>query len=251
MHHPPKCLGQTVLNAFYYKALTDAVVIAKRMGWKEASKWKKRAEGLRQAFHRWFYDEEKKMYLDGLGDPVAERENQPENVPMKHYSRYANALAVLYDLCPPAETVRLVHLVADEKNELPLVQPYFMHFILQAVCKAGLQEEYGLTLFERWKPLIKTCSKGLQEGWFAPEPSYSFDHSHAWGGTPAYHIPLMLTGLKMLEPGFRKISLSPKLYDLTYADVSFPTPYGMLRCVQRKGEEPQIIAPEGLDWSII
>ena len=251
MHHPPKSLGQTVLNAFYYKALMDAALIAKRQGWQEAAQWQERANALRQAFHKCFYDEEKQMYLDGLGDPVEEKENQPANVPLKHYSRYANTLAALYDICPPEETKRLVRLVVDEQNGLPPVQPYFMHFILQAVCKADLAKEYGFVLFEKWKPLVRECAKGLQEGWIAPEPSYSFDHSHAWGGTPAYHIPFLLTGFQMVEPGFQKISLSPQLFGLEYADVSFPTSYGMLRCVQRQGEAPQIMVPEGLKWELV
>ena len=251
MHHPPKCMGQTVLNAFYYKALVDATTIAKRLGWSEEKLWKEWADKLHKAFHRCFYDEQKEMYLDGLSDSVVGSEWQPENVPMKHYSRYSNTLAVLYDLCPPIERVRLVRLVAEEQTQLPQVQPYFMHFILQAVCKVGLVEEYGFSLFEKWKPLVLNCSKGLQEGWFAPEPTYSFDHSHAWGGTPAYHIPMMLTGFQMLEPGFKKISLSPKLFGLKYADVSFPTPYGMIRCIQHQGEKPEIIIPKGLECEIV
>ncbi len=251
MHHPPKCMGQTVLNAFYYKALVDAAIIARRVGWSEATLWQERADNLHKAFHYCFYDEQKKMYIDGLSDPVIGSEWQPENVPIKHYSRYSNTLAALYGLCPPTERVRLVRLVANEQTELPPVQPYFMHFILQAVCQVGLVEEYGLTLFEKWKPLVRDCSKGLQEGWITPEPSYSFDHSHAWGGTPAYHMPLMLNGFKMLEPGFKKISLSPQLFGLTYADIAFPTPYGILRCVQHQGESSQIIAPEGLNWELI
>lgn len=251
MHHPPKCLGQTVLNAFYYKALTDAAVIARRMGWKEAALWQERADALHDRFHPCFYDEEQKMYIDGLSDPRGDSDWQPANPPLKHFSRYANTLAALYGLCPPEEAARLVRLAADEQSGLPPVQPYFMHFVLQAVCKAGLTEEFGLTLFEKWKPLVLSCSKGLQEGWLAPEPTYSFDHSHAWGGTPAYHMPYMLTGFKMLEPGFKKISLSPQLFGLEYADVSFPTPYGMVRCVQKQGEMPEITVPEGLNWEFM
>ena len=121
MHHPPKCMGQTVLNAFYYKALVDAVIIAKRLGWSEATLWQERAHNLHKAFHRCFYDEQKGMYMDGLSDPVAGSEWQPENIPMKHYSRYSNTLAVLYGLCPSTEAVRLVRLVAEEQTQLPQV----------------------------------------------------------------------------------------------------------------------------------
>lgn len=251
MHHPPKCLGQTVLNAFYYKALSTAASLAQQAGWSEGNLWKKQATRLRTAFHRNFYDQQAQMYFDGHGDPVEGNEWQPANVPLHHFSRYANALAALYDLCPPSEAVRLVRLVADPQSILPPVQPYFMHFILQAVQHTGLTEEYGLSLYDQWKPLVADCAKGLSEGWIPPEPTYVFDHSHAWGGTPACHLPMFLTGFCMLEPGFGRISLSPQLYGLPYADVAFPTPYGMLRCVQRQGEPPQITVPEGLVWELV
>lgn len=251
MHHPPKCLGQTVLNAFYYKALTDASTIARRLGWEEETLWQTRADALHKAFHACFYDEEKKMYIDGLSDTTTESEWQPKNIPMRHFSRYANTLAALYELCPPEETLRLVRLVVDEENNLPPVQPYFMHFILQAVCKIGLMDEYKMTLFEKWKPMVLECSKGLQEGWIKPEEGYVFDHSHAWGGTPAYHMPYMLLGFKMIEPGFKKITLSPQLFGLEYAKIEIPTPYGMLRCVQRQGEEVEIEVPDGIEWEVV
>ncbi len=250
MHHPPKCLGQTVLNAFYYKALTVAAGIAERAGWDEATLWRERAERLREAFNRCFYDNEAGMYFDGLDDPTKAGKWQPENPKMRYYSRYSNTLAALYDLCPPSETARLTRLAADDDSGLAPVQPYFMHFVLQAVCRAGLANEYGLSLFEKWKPVVDECDKGLKEGWIAPEPTYAFDHSHAWGGTPAYHLPLMLTGFRMVEPGFGKIALSPRLFGLDYADVSFPTPFGMVRCVQKKGEPPRITVPDGLDWEL-
>ena len=250
MHHPPKYLGQTVLNAFYYKALTTAAEFARLCGWPEAEAWQGRAAGLKEAFNRCFYDDEAKMYIDGLGDPATGSRWQPENIAARHFSRYSNTLAALYDLCPPTEKARLVRLAADEQSGLPPVQPYFMHFILQAVCGAGLTEEYGLSLFDKWKPMVGECPKGLKEGWIKPEPNYSFDHSHAWGGTPAYHIPLLLTGFRMLEPGFGKIALYPRLFGLNYADVSFPTPYGTIRCVQQKGKRPTITIPNGLKWEL-
>ena len=38
-------------------------------------------------------------------------------------------------------------------------------------------------MLERWKAPVAACGKGLVEGFIPPEPSYRFDHSHAWGGT--------------------------------------------------------------------
>jgi len=257
MHHPPKCLGQTVLNAFYYKALCTAVQLcdiakkAKLSGWEQnKSIWLRHAQELKAAFHACFYDQEKALYLDGLASPGIEGRWQPANPPLRHYSRYGNLLAALYDLCPSEDVLRLTRISIDDENDLPPVQPYFMHFMLEGVIKAGLFPQYGMQLLRKWIPMVKECDKGLQEGWIKPEEGYSFDHSHAWGGTPAYHLPLMLTGLQMLESGYKKISLSPCLYGLEYADVKIPTPYGMIHCILHREKAPQISVPAEIEWTI-
>lgn len=259
MHHPPKSLGQTVLCAFYYKALTDACALCEVMQndadgtwWQEKKNtWSARAQKFRKAFQETFYDAQAGMYVDGQAD---EDEGcggwHPKNVPLHHFSRHANVLAALYGLCPESETERLIRLCADPDSALRQVQPYFMFFVLEAVWKAGLFGTYGMRLLDLWKPLARTCAKGLQEGWFAP-PDYAFDYSHAWGGTPAYHLPLALTGLRMVEPGFRRITLSPRLWGLYAADVTCPTPFGPIRVVQKAGEAPQITVPEEIPYEIV
>ena len=54
-------------------------------------------------------------------------------------------------------------------------------------------------------------------------------------------------GFAMVEPGFRKIKLSPCLYGLDYADISMPTPYGMVKVSMEKGREPIISVPEEIE----
>ncbi len=259
MHHPPKSLGQTVLCDFYYKALTDACALCSIMKnspdsewWNEKNAlWSSRAEQFKQAFNNAFYDENEGLYIDGLSD--TEEENKPwrpENVPLRHFSRHANVLAAMYGLCPESERERIIRRCADPNSDLQQVQPYFMNYVLDAVWKSGLFEDYGMQILDLWKPLVKTCSKGLQEGWIAP-PNYNFDYSHAWGGTPAYHLPLALTGLSIIEPGYKKITLSPCLWGLKYADISFPTPYGQIHITQKEGEEAKITVPSEIEWEIV
>lgn len=256
MHHPPKSLGQTVLCAFYYKALTDACALCRVMerepdgAWWTAKRasWASRMASFRPAFHRALYDAETGLYIDGLPDEDEDNEPwRPKNVPLKHFTRHANVLAAMYGLCPEEERERILRRSVDLASDLQQVQPYYMYFILEAVWENGLFGDYGMRILDLWKPLVETCDKGLQEGWFAP-PDYSFDYSHAWGGTPAYHLPLCLTGLRIVEPGFKKITLSPRLWGLSSADVSFPTPYGQIRVYQKAGEEPRITVPDGIEW---
>ena len=70
------------------------------------------------------------------------------------------------------------------------------------------RDEYTLTVAKKWKQPVKDCSKGLAEGFIPPEPTYSFDHSHAWGGTPLYSVPQALTGLEIIEAGYEKIKIN-------------------------------------------
>ncbi len=97
---------------------------------------------------------------------------------------------------------------------------------------------------EKWKKPAQECDKGLVEGFIAPEPTYSFDHSHAWGGSPLYSLPKALLGFEMIKPGFEEIRLKPSLMGLSFAQVEIPTPYGMISCKMEEGKEPIISIPK-------
>ena len=250
MHHPPKALGQTVLNAFYYRALVTAAELLRIAGL-SGDEPAARAARLKEAFHRCFWHPGKRMYADGLATPERNPGKWlPENPDMVHFSRYPQALAALYGLADGEERARLAELAADEENELPPVQPYFMHFVLEAVIENGLTGKYAMKLIRKWVPLAEGCRKGLQEGWIKPEEGYSFDHSHAWGGTPAYHLPLILSGLTIVEPGYRAVSLKPCLWGLSEADFGIPTPFGEIRLSLRKGQKARVVCPPGIRLTV-
>ena len=95
---------------------------------------------------------------------------------------------------------------------------------------------------EDWKRPVKEYPYGLTEGFYTPVPGYIFDHSHAWG-TPAYALPLALSDIDILEPGYKRISLNPSLLGLNRSDVQIPTPYGMIKLSLRKGQDPILNIP--------
>ena len=55
----------------------------------------------------------------------------------------------------------------------------------------------------------------------------------------------------MIEPGFRKISLSPTALGLERARAEVPTPFGILRVTAYKDRPPEIEAPAGIEIEII
>ena len=121
-----------------------------------------------------------------------------------------------------------------------------MHFVLDAIAECGLFEKYGLDQIRRWSCMLD-YPKGLKEGWYDFTGGYGFDYSHVWGGTPTYQLPVRLSGLKIIKPGFREIRLSPNLFGLKYANIKIPTPFGNLELAMKEGEKPKIKIPEEIN----
>jgi len=249
MHHPPKALGQTCLNLFYYGALKTAVNIYSIL--KEeatAQKYNRRMTLLHQAIFHTLYDRERGLFFEGLNTPTREdllNEWMPQNVTKRYYRKHANILAAYFGFFEKQRCVSLLEQIMHDET-LGVVQPYFLHFLLEAVYRNGLREKYTLAILEQWKAPVRECSKGLAEGFYKPEEQYRFDHSHAWGGTPAYSLPQALSGLEILEPGYRRIRLDPSLLGLAEAHVQIPTPCGMIELILNRGKMPIIKVPDGI-----
>ncbi len=248
LHHPPKALGQTVLNMFYYGALKTTEKIYNELGLPTEDIIADR-KSLKAAVSEHLYDKEKKMFFEGLNTPTPEEnvhEDMPQNVEKRYYMKHSNILAAYFGFFGEEECRDLLKRIIPDKS-MPDPQPYFCHFLLEAIYRNGLRDEFTLNILEQWKEPVKECSKGLVEGFFKPEPGYSFDHSHAWGGTPAWSLPLALSGMEILESGMKKLRFNPSLLGLEKAEVQIPTPYGIITLNLEKGKEAVINAPEEIE----
>ncbi len=247
LHHPPKALGQTCLNMFYYGALTNGKKIFELLDDAPMTTYcENKAQSLKISVNTILFDKEKNMFFEGLNTPDPEyllNSDHPQNVSKRYYRKHANILAAYVGICDKEMCIDLLHRIMNDEIEGDY-QAYFAHYLLEAIYRNGLRDEYTLKVVDRWKPIVKECSKGLAEGLIPPEPTYSFDHSHAWGGTALYSLPLSLTGFEMIKPGFKEIKLNPSLLSLDFADVEIPTPYGMINVKLEKGKEPQYSIPK-------
>lgn len=250
LHHPPKALGQTCLNMFYFGALDTAAKIYRELGcdtFEQSCLDKKQALG--RAINSLLFDRERGCFFEGLNTPTRSDligEYMPQNTDKRYYLKQSNILAAYVGVCDDAMARKLVEKIIDDEIEGDC-QPYFMHYLLEAIYRLGLREKYTLTVLEKWKAPIKECSKGLVEGFYAPDPAYGFDHSHAWGGTPLYSLPKALFGLEIIEAGMTKLKLSPSLLGLKHAKTELLTPCGRVTLTMKKGENPQISAPKQIE----
>ncbi len=249
LHHPPAALGQSCMNMFYFGALDCAEKIYRILGAEQnAQCCLKQKEALRHAINRHLFDLEKGCYFEGLNIPnKPEHRNGwlPDNTQKQYYLKHSNILACYFGICDDETGKNLIHRIMTEEIEGDC-QPYFLHYLLEAVYRLGLREKYTLQICNRWKESVQQCSKGLVEGFVPPEPGYHFDHSHAWGGTPLYSLPKAMMGLEIKKAGMQEISLAPSLLGLQYGKAELLTPYGKVTCELKEGADPCITHPQNV-----
>ena len=131
----------------------------------------------------------------------------------------------------------------EYKIEKLVIISDFYHFLLNALYDEGMFWEHGLRLIREYKSLIDKCDKGLSEAW----ENMDCDYSHAWGATPAYTLKRALSGFEILEPGCKKIKLTPALFDLEHVRYEITTPYGKIEISQKKGSDVSIKAPKEIE----
>ncbi len=248
LHHPPKALGQSVMNMFYYDALCAATEIYSYLGDTDSAlATRVKADELRDAINTHLYDKERKMYYEGMNTPTPCEYlgyYMPQNTEKRYYRINANALAVAFGVISGEDAKELICRILDS-DEYDDYQPYFAHFVLKAVHRANLDDRYLLKILNKWREPVAYCDMGLAEGFIPPEDGYIFDHSHAWGGTPLYSLPMAITSLRILEPGMDRLSLSPKSLGIGYSYVEIPTPKGMVTC-EINGEKITVNTPRGV-----
>lgn len=248
LHHPPKNLGQSCLNMYYYGALNHAAKIFDILELDAmAEECRNHAKSLRICINSLLFNKEKGLYCEGLNTPSPEEAlnpSLPQNTDKIYYRKHANILAACFGVCDEERAVSVLHRVMTDES-LGECQPYFLHFLFEAIYRNGLRDAYTLELLEQWKQSVAECSKGLQEGFILPK-NYVFDLSHAWGGTPLYSLPKALLGFEMVKPGFEEIKLNPSSLGLEQSTVEMLTPYGKIVCHQKEGCDLVLTVPEGI-----
>ncbi len=245
LHHPPKALGQTSLNAFYQLMLCAAAELYAYSGNKARSdELSALSAAHKAACVDAFYDKEKAMFTDGMTAEESTYEPNewlPENATRHYYTRHANILAVLAGFLEDERAASLLTHIIEEPSAFEEfdIQPYFMHYFIEAVRKYGLFAKYGLELLHWWDKQLADSPKGMKEGWGL----FCGDNSHAWGATPTYQLPVTLAGFEMLEAGYKKFQLTPCLYGIAFADITLPTPYGLVSICLQAGEKPVVHVP--------
>jgi alpha-L-rhamnosidase len=220
-HHPPAVMGQAYLTAFYYRGLADGITLATLTGdMAKVALYQERRIAIRAAFNRELWSENEGLYRDGkpFQTKVPPSRWLPADTDIETFSGQANSLAVLYGIVPDKARGIAIMTKVIQAAPAPNIQPYFMHFVFDALDKCGLFESHFQKQIARWK--INPTTQSFQEMWERG------DFSHAWGGTPLLQMSGRVLGISPQTPGFKIISIRPTLGTLKWAKGSIPTPQG-------------------------
>jgi len=246
-HHPPAVIGQGYLTAFYYHGMEMASRVADLTGEPtRIEKYKQQRAALAAAFNRELWVADKGLYRDGKPFVTHVKPGKwlPADKDIETFSPHVNLLAVLYDLAPPAQHAAIVEKVMAEQ---PLnTQPWFMHWVFQAIDHAGLFDRFGTQQMRRWQIVPETQS--FHEMW------HGGDLSHGWCSTPLVQMSARVLGVTPTAPGFKTLAIRPAICDLAWARGSVPTPHGDV-LVSWKWSDDQlaldVTIPDGTEADVI
>jgi alpha-L-rhamnosidase len=174
-----------------------------------------------------------------------------QNVPDPGNSKQAAALLSLAGLIPADKANDII-----SSNGVHDFSTFFGYYMLMAKAKAGDYQGGIDAIRNYWGPMLSLGATTFWEDFnidWLPNASRidqlvppgkkdihgdygafcykGFRHSlcHGWSSGPTPWLTEYVLGVQVFAPGCRKISITPHLGDLTYAEGTFPTPYGIVK----------------------
>lgn len=99
-------------------------------------------------------------------------------------------------------------------------------------------EDFDMSWIEGSAPIDELVPEGKKDihGDFGKFCYEGFRHSlcHGWASGPAAFLTQKIAGVEILEPGCKKVKISPDLGNLNWAKISYPTPFGSIKIDIRK-----------------
>ena len=93
------------------------------------------------------------------------------------------------------------------------------------------------------KEIHRDCGAYCYEG-------YRHSFCHGWASGPTAWLSEHVLGVEILEPGCRKVRITPHLGDLEWAEGTFPTPYGVIEIKHTRNADGKVTskikAPKGV-----
>ncbi|MBK8034591.1 MAG: family 78 glycoside hydrolase catalytic domain [Chloroflexi bacterium] len=226
-----------------------------------ASHHRRLAQRLRDAVNRLGWSEQYQGYVDTVRDEWAyiqyKQRNELQGLPVISFADFrakqrisepTNTLALLCGAVSLERYPAVMRFVLAAKNGqfvgrspwharfgspdevVPVGSPWFLFFTLQSLFEQARPEDAFPILREQWNRMLE---KGATTFWETFPGDVSSGHwsrslCHGWSAAPAYFLSTQVLGVTPTAPGYRRIRIAPKTWNLQWASGTVPTPYGLV-----------------------
>ena len=200
------------MNLFYLAALQGAAKIEDAFGNRHlAAHWREKAERLKPAIVRQFFDEGRGLFASDAGHKV--------------FAEHAQCLALLADVFDGARAQALFEKLITAKN-LDRTTVYFSYYLFETYFKFGRADLF-LKRLDLWKGYVALGATTTLE---APEYPGRDSRSdcHAWGAHPLWFLRTGVAGIRSAAPFFEKVRVAPQPGGLKSFKASYPHPSGKM-----------------------
>lgn len=217
-------------NALLVQALRDTAYLAGVVGEKKDSQtFDNRADALVTAINQQFWNEKKQSFIDSIHE---------DGTPSTVCSIQTNLMAYLTG-CVQGERKEIIekYLVETPKEFVQIQSPFVLFFYYEAMKQLNRMDIILANIRDIYGYMLENDAVTCWEGWKLIDGDFSRSHCHAWSAAPAYVFGTSLLGVSPLEPGFKKVSISPRLHGLKWLKGSVPTPIGIIDiyCKEKNG----------------
>ncbi|MBR5313612.1 MAG: alpha-L-rhamnosidase [Clostridia bacterium] len=146
-----------------------------------------------------------------------------------------------YTLCACAEA-------GEYEAALDIIRNYWGKMIEMGA--TTFWEDFNIDWLDNAAPIDEPVPEGKKDihGDYGAYCYVKLRHSlcHGWASGPAPYLAAHVLGIKVVEPGCRKIKFEPNLAGLEWAKGTYPTPYGDIR-IEITRDGASCIVPEGVE----
>jgi alpha-L-rhamnosidase len=210
-------------NCFLAKALLMAAELAVTAGDVEGgSVYADAAERLKLAIDRHLWSDERHAYLDCI-----HADGRPSGI----FSMQTQVVAYLCDIAAGERAEQIEeYLVEPPEDFVQIGSPFMSFFYYEALSKIGRFQKMLDDMRRHYGQMIEHDASSCWEMYpdFTENrvnPDFlTRSHCHAWSAAPGYFLSAFVLGVRSVEPGWRKIIVSPQTASLTWARGSVPLP---------------------------
>lgn len=175
-----------------------------------------------------------------------------------------NTLAVLTHLQPADDAGIWEHVLSHVKQDAPAdaqISPYFNGYVLDAMSETGHADRALDWLRTFWGGMLQEGATSFWEAYDLRWPKkdahlslqadgtsgYYVSLAHGWSTAPTSWLTSYVLGVTATAPGFASVQVRPRLFDLSYARGTVPTPHGAIHISIDKAHGLQLDLPAGVE----